>query len=154
MEFAIAHKEWTVEDWKRVIWTDETKINRFGSDRRKWAWKKPGESLSGRLVEGKLKFGGGSLMMWGCFCWHGVGYACKIDGKMDKELYCKILEDDLQKSIEYYGLDRTTSSSSKTMTPNTPLDLLNNGSKMMGLMFSYGHHNLLTSIQLSTYGKS
>ena len=45
-------------------------------------------------------------MMWGCFCWHGVGYACKIDGRMDKELYCKILEDDLQKSIEYYGLDR------------------------------------------------
>ena len=25
---------------------------------------------------------------------------------MDKELYCKILEDDLKKSIEYYGLDR------------------------------------------------
>ena len=106
MDFAIAHKDWTVEDWKRVIWSDESKINRFGSDGRKWAWKKPGESLSDRLVEGKLKFGGGSLMMWGCFCWHGVGYACKIDGKMDKELYCKNLEDDLQKSIEYYGLDR------------------------------------------------
>ena len=45
-------------------------------------------------------------MMWGCFCWHDVGYACKIDGKMDKELYCKILEDDLQNSIEYYGPDR------------------------------------------------
>ena len=106
MDFAIAHKDWTVEDWKRVIWSDETKINRFGSDGRKWGWKKPGESLSDRLVEGKLKFGGGSLMMWGCFCWHGVGYACIIDGRMDKELYCMILEDDLQKSIEYYGLDR------------------------------------------------
>ena len=34
MEFAIAHKDWTVEDWKRVIWSDETKINRFGSDGR------------------------------------------------------------------------------------------------------------------------
>ena len=37
MDFAIAHKDWTVEDWKRVIWSDETKINRFGSDGRKWA---------------------------------------------------------------------------------------------------------------------
>ena len=32
MDFAIGHKDWTVEDWKRVIWSDESKINRFGSD--------------------------------------------------------------------------------------------------------------------------
>ena len=63
MDFAIAHKYWTVEDCKRVIWSYETKINRFGSNGRKWGWKKLGESLSDRLVEGKLKFGGGSLMM-------------------------------------------------------------------------------------------
>ena len=45
-------------------------------------------------------------MMWGCFCWNGVGYACKIDGRMDAQLYCSILDDDLQKSIELYGLER------------------------------------------------
>jgi len=27
LEFALKHKEWTVEDWKRVIWSDESKIN-------------------------------------------------------------------------------------------------------------------------------
>jgi len=69
-------------------------------------WKKQGEALSDRLVDGTLKYGGGSLMMWGCFCWDGVGYACKIDGKMDKELYCRILDDYLLDSIEYYGLER------------------------------------------------
>ena len=42
-------------------------------------------------------------MVWGCMMWEGVGYVCKIDGKMDADLYCKILEDDLQSSIEYYG---------------------------------------------------
>ncbi|KAJ1305444.1 hypothetical protein OPQ81_000454 [Rhizoctonia solani] len=26
-EFAEAHKHWTVEDWKKVLWSDETKIN-------------------------------------------------------------------------------------------------------------------------------
>ena len=35
LDFAIAHKDWTVEDWKRVVWSDETKINRLGSDGRK-----------------------------------------------------------------------------------------------------------------------
>ena len=38
LTFALKHKEWTVEDWKRVIWSDETKINRFESDGRQWVW--------------------------------------------------------------------------------------------------------------------
>src|SRR3954451_647967 len=57
LDFAIAHKDWTVEDWKRVVWSDETKINRLGSDGRKWVWKKAGEGLSERLVKGTKKFG-------------------------------------------------------------------------------------------------
>src|SRR5713101_1780854 len=32
LAFALKYKEWTVEDWKRVTWSDETKINRIGSD--------------------------------------------------------------------------------------------------------------------------
>ena len=27
LDFALAHKDWTLEDWKHVIWSDETKIN-------------------------------------------------------------------------------------------------------------------------------
>ena len=105
MDFAIAHQDWTLEDWKKVVWSDETKINRLGSDGRKWVWKKAGEGLSERLVNGTKKFGGGSLMMWGCMLWDGVGYACKIDGRMDGELYTKILQDELQESLAYYGKD-------------------------------------------------
>ena len=55
MDFAESHKDWTVEDWKRVIWSDETKINRLGSDGKKWVWKRPGEGLSDRLVQGTVK---------------------------------------------------------------------------------------------------
>src|SRR3954451_1708685 len=103
LDFAIAHKDWTVEDWKRVVWSDETKIDCLGSDGRKWVWKKPGEGLSNHTVQGTLKFGGGSLMMWGCMTWKGVGFACKTDGRMDGDLYIKILEDKLQASIKYFG---------------------------------------------------
>ena len=63
LDFAISHKDWTVDDWKIVVWSDKTKINHLGSDGRKWAWKKAGEGLSDRIVEGTVKFGGGSLMM-------------------------------------------------------------------------------------------
>ena len=108
LDFALAHQDWTVEDWKTVVWSDETKINRLGSDGRIWVWKKSGEALSDRLVKETKKFGGGSLMMWGCMLWEGVGYACKIDGKMDGELYTKILQDELQESLAHYGKDPST----------------------------------------------
>ena len=103
MDFAIHHRHWTVDDWMRIIWSDEVKINRLGSDGRKWVYKRAGEALSDRLVEGSLKFGGGSLMMWGCMTWEGPGYACRIDGKMDADLYCQILEDELQGTLEFYN---------------------------------------------------
>ena len=68
-----------------------------------WVWEKNGEGLSDRLVEGTKKFGGGSLMMWVCMTWEGVGYACKIDGQMDGDLYVQILDKELQGSIKFYN---------------------------------------------------
>ena len=32
IEFAKRYKNFAVDDWKRVIWSDEVKINRCGSD--------------------------------------------------------------------------------------------------------------------------
>ena len=58
LEFAQKHRDWTVEDWKSIVWSDETKINRLGSDGRKWAWKQKGEALSDRLIQGTVKFRG------------------------------------------------------------------------------------------------
>ncbi len=55
LDFAKAHEHWTVEDWKRVIW----------SDGRKWVWKKKGEGLSDRLVQGLEDELQESLNYWG-----------------------------------------------------------------------------------------
>ncbi len=103
LDWAIAHQDWTLEDWKQVVWSDETKINRLGSDGKHYVWKQPGEGPSECTVQGTLKFGGGSLMLWACMLWEGPGFACKIDGKMDADLYVQILEEDLQESLAYYG---------------------------------------------------
>ena len=103
LDFATTHLHWTPADWAHVIWSDETKINRLTSDAWKWAYKKAGDNLSECLVEGTRKFGGGSLMIWGCMTWDGPGYATKIDGRMDADLYCQIMEDELQKSLAFYG---------------------------------------------------
>jgi len=101
MDYAEAHQHWTVDDWKRIVWTDETKVNHLGSDGKRWVWKREGEGLNDRLVQGTAKFRGGSLTFWGCMFWEGVGYETKIDGRMDADLFVCILEDELQQSLEY-----------------------------------------------------
>ena len=72
---------------KRVVWSDETKINHLGSDGRKWAWKRVGEGLSDRWVKSTVKFRGGSVMLWGCLLWDGPEYASRMDGRMDGDLF-------------------------------------------------------------------
>jgi transposase len=105
LDFANLHKDWTVEDWKRIIWSDETKINRFCSDGRAWAWISDGQKLQPYHVKQTVKHGGGSLMVWGCMTAQGPGFMCRIDGTMTKDVYLDILKDELQQSIEYYGLN-------------------------------------------------
>ena len=61
-----------------------------------------GEALSDRLVEGTLKFGGGSLMVWGCMMWEGVGNLVKINGKMDTNLYEQIITSPIVMRIRSY----------------------------------------------------
>lgn len=107
LDFARRHRHWTVEDWKRVIWSDETKVNRFSSDGRSWCWARDGEGRQPRHVKQTVKHGGGSLMIWGCMTAHGPGFICKIEGTMDQHLYKKILREDLYETIEEYGMDVT-----------------------------------------------
>jgi transposase len=106
LAFALKHQNWTVEDWTRVIWSDETKINRIGSDGRKYVWKMAGEPLQDKEVQGTVKFGGGSLMVWGCMSWNGVGILAEVEGRMDAEQYVSILEGNLLPSMEYSGIPR------------------------------------------------
>ena len=105
LEFAERHLEWTLDDWKTVWWSDETKINRFGPDGNEMVWGEKSEGLNKRRVKETKKFGGGNVMVWGCMGWDGVGFATRIEGNMDADLYRDILEDELQDSLEHYGVD-------------------------------------------------
>jgi hypothetical protein len=152
MDFAITHQDWTVEDWKTVVWSDETKINRFGSDGRKWVWKRAGEGLSDRLVQGTQKYGGGSLMMWGCMLWEGVGYACKIDGKMTGSSTPRSWRMNFKKALPSMTRIPPASSSNRIMTPNTSATKPLLGLKTMSSKFYHGLLNLQTLILLNTCG--
>lgn len=44
------------------------------------------------LVVATMKYGGGGLMAWGCFSWHGVGLLVVLHGLITIVLYCNILD--------------------------------------------------------------
>ena len=100
LEFAKEHEHWTIEDWSKIIWSDESKFKIFGSDGKQYYWKRPEEPLNHFHVKPTVKFGGGSVMIWGCFTSRGVGGFCRIDGMMDAKLYQQILHEDLMNTIK------------------------------------------------------
>ncbi len=101
LEWCLAHRNWTIDDWKRVVWSDETKINRFNSDGHVWAWIRDGETLQPQHVKQTRKHGGGGLMFWSAITYAGVGWICKIEGTMDRYVYKSILEEDLSYTIQH-----------------------------------------------------
>jgi len=104
--FALRYRKWKITQWKSVIWSDESKFNVFGSDGRQYCWKRAGEPLRDHHVQPTVKHGGGSIMVWGCMTWEGVGNLCRIDGGLDGSLYQTILEEDLLGTLEWYGLSK------------------------------------------------
>lgn len=90
--FAQKHKDWTLEQWKSVLWTDESKFEIFGTKRRQYVRRETGERFDPRCITPTFKHGGGSVMVWGCFSYDGVGELVKINGILRKEQYHSILQ--------------------------------------------------------------
>ena len=90
LAFGLKHQTWTVDDWKMVLFTDETKINKMGSDGKIWTWKRPNEQLKPKHVKQTVKHDA-SIMAWGCFSSSGVGDIAVVDGIMNAQMYIRIL---------------------------------------------------------------
>ena len=103
LDFTRKYENWTINNWSKVIWSDESKFKVFGSDGKQYYWKRPEESLNCFHIKLTVKFGGGSVMIWGCFTSRGVGGFCKIDGIMNAKLYQQILHEDLLNTIKVQG---------------------------------------------------
>ncbi len=78
--------------WNHVLWSDETKINLFGSDGVKRVWRQPGEENKDKCVSPTVKHGGGSVMVWGCMSAASTGELQFIEGTMNANMYCDILK--------------------------------------------------------------
>ena len=92
LNWCIEKKDWSVNKWKSVIWSDESRFTIFKNDGPGCVWRTPGTRFNINNMVPSIKHGGGGLMMWGCFSRKGLGPLVRVDGKMKHGDYIQILE--------------------------------------------------------------
>jgi transposase len=90
--WVILRQNWTIEQWKKIIWSDESRFLLRHNDGGVRVIRKKGERLLDQHVLPTWKFGKGSVMVWGCFWAGGLGPLVTLKGKIDQEKYIDCLK--------------------------------------------------------------
>ncbi len=80
------------ENWVKVLWSDETKIELFGINSTRRVWRRRNVAYDPKNTIPTIKHGGGNIMLWGCFSAKGTGQHHHIKGTMDGAMYRQGIE--------------------------------------------------------------
>ena len=91
LAWAKKHEQWTVDRWKCILWSDESKCEIFGSNRHVFVRRRVGERMISTYVVSTVKHGG-RVMVWGCFTGDTVYDLFLIQGTLNQHGYHSILQ--------------------------------------------------------------
>jgi len=93
LQWALEHKDWTCEEWERVIWSGECIVDKSNSGWQIWVFRQPPEKWLKDCIAPKWKGKGISVMVWGCFwgCNHAT-FCLLIVRSVNKGVCIKLLE--------------------------------------------------------------
>lgn len=92
------HLDWKYDDWCKVLWSDESPfVLRYNCRQR--VWRRHNERYHVKALKGSFK-NDLKVMVWGCFCAHGVGRFHHITGIMDAKVFQRILDNELRPSAK------------------------------------------------------
>ena len=93
LAFARKYRHFTMEDWKRVLFTDEMSI-KIGMERMSimWVWRKKGEKFHKDCVD-QRKWEGVGMMFWGAFRADKMGPGLFFDLKSGEKINSTIYRD-------------------------------------------------------------
>lgn len=98
VEWALDHLEWSEDDWRRVVWSDESPfVIRSGTRFR--VWRTHNERYAPWCTTQTMKHEK-KIMVWGCFAAHSVGSLHRIEGIMDKHVFNNILANVIKPDVE------------------------------------------------------
>ncbi len=111
LQFAHTHQNWTIEDWKNVAWSDESRFLLRHSDGRVGIWQKEHETMDPSFLVSMVQAGGGGVMMLGIIYWHTLGPLVQIEHCLNATAYLSIVADHVHPFITtVYHLLMATSS--------------------------------------------
>lgn len=85
-------RQWIYADWIHALFSDESKFELFGNNRRQYVRRRVNERFLPECLVPTVKHGGGSLQVWGCISANGVGDLVRVNGIMDADKYKQILQ--------------------------------------------------------------
>lgn len=92
LKWAKEHKSWSIEQWKQVLFTDESRICLFyGDNCGSHVYRKSEEKFSPDCLLASPKFPRG-ILIWGAMAANGVGELAIISGTVNTDVYLDILE--------------------------------------------------------------
>ena len=91
LRFAIQHRHWNVEQWSKVLFTDESRFTPFKSDGRIYVRRMTGEEFNDNCILPTIKCERTSITVWGCFSRSGVGLLQRISNDMNAQNYVNML---------------------------------------------------------------
>ena len=62
LAWAKEHETWTIDEWKNVIWSDETAFMLVNGHGKEYCWSKQGDVLEDNQVTPTKKFCGGKVI--------------------------------------------------------------------------------------------
>ena len=86
LDFAKAYKNWTVEQWAQVVFSDESRLLLHRGDGRMFVKRMTGQELKDSCVQPTVRHGGGGIMVWGCINSRGVDCISKVEGSLNGEI--------------------------------------------------------------------
>ncbi len=91
LTWAVEKKNWTVAQWSKVLFSDESKFCISFGNQGPRVWRKSGEAQNPCCLKSSVKFLK-SVMIWGVVTSAGVGLLCFIKSKVNAAVYQEILE--------------------------------------------------------------
>ncbi|MBN3293236.1 TCB1 transposase, partial [Polypterus senegalus] len=70
----------------------------------RYIWHKRNTAFQKKNIIPIVKYGAGSVMVWGCFAASGPGRLAVIDGTMNSTVYQKILKENVRPSVRQLKL--------------------------------------------------
>ena len=93
LQWAHERQNWTLEQWKKVAWSDVSRFLLDHMDGRVRVCHLPGEVMAPGCAVGRRQAGGGSVMPWAMFCWETLGLSIHVDVNLTRVTKLNIVAD-------------------------------------------------------------